>query len=609
MMPNRALRVVLAALVLVPAAVTAQTAPSLFELRPGSLPDRPGVEVAWRVAIDPQLVMAAPRLRLDMPDGLELEAARSDFVRRGRLSGTWIGRVAGDRQSQVILSMTDGVLAGFIQSRYGEYDVRPLPSERSAGGQPAEIEYSVARMDPNRPQGCEPRTADVGGDEAAPPATSPPIARDGAGQIDIMVLFTPEARDEAGSAAAVRATIGLMVDTANQAFANSRMDARLNVVYTGPSPFPDAGVGEDDLDLLTGSTQVANLRNAHQADLVALIGSNDLLTGPDAVCGIAWVMRDPQGFEPFAMSVTALACTLTFAHEVGHNMGFEHDPANSSATPETALYPWAFGHFVANDFRTVMAYPDPCGNCQRVLHFSSPRVRYEGKWTGIVNARDNARAGNGSGPIVANFRLSGVVFQDDFEGDDLGSWSTVRSGLNLVEPGLGGSSQALEVTLTGNTARRYLAHKVPAPGTGVDLEFLLNADRADLGGTELVILEFFSQGQPHVSLTLQPNGATYLLTLYAKGAGDDLREIASTPVRAAIDEKIGIRWRAATSPEEADGYVRLLKNDGPRGTVTDLDNGLRTVREIRIGVPQGTVGTGTATRFLIDDYRAGQPAE
>ena len=36
---------------------------------------------------------------------------------------------------------------------------------------------------------------------------------------------------------------------------------------------------------------------------------------------------------------------------------------------------------------------------------------------------------------------------------------------------------------------------------------------------------------------------------------------------AAIEEKIGIRWRAATAPEEADGYVRLLKNDGPRGTV------------------------------------------
>ncbi len=179
----------------------------------------------------------------------------------------------------------------------------------------------------------------------------------------------------------------------------------------------------------------------------------------------------------------------------------------------------------------------------------NPRVDYEDKPTGIEDERDNARVGNQSAPVVANFRLSGVLFEDDFEGTNFLSWTTVRSGLSLVEPGLDGSGQALEVSLAGTAARRYLAHKIPAPGLGVDVEFLLNMNGADLGDAELEVLEFMGHGQRHLALTVRNVAGAYWLTLYAKANTGDYVEIADTPVRAFTTERIGVVWRAATAPD------------------------------------------------------------
>ena len=67
-MPTRALRIVLVVLALLPVTLAAQTVPRLFELQAGRAPDGPEIEAAWRVAIDHEIVMAAPRLRLEMPD-------------------------------------------------------------------------------------------------------------------------------------------------------------------------------------------------------------------------------------------------------------------------------------------------------------------------------------------------------------------------------------------------------------------------------------------------------------------------------------------------------------------------------------------------------------
>lgn len=145
-------------------------------------------------------------------------------------------------------------------------------------------------------------------------------------------------------------------------------------------------------------------------------------------CGVAWVMRNPgPAFAGFAFKVTGRGClngNLTYAHEHGHNMGFEHDPANGSSNPS---YPWSYGHFVNGVYRTVMSYSNQCSlGCNRRPHFSNPDVLEEGVPTGIDGQRDNHRTGNLTAPIVRDFRIPNPLFADGFESGDASAWAGVR---------------------------------------------------------------------------------------------------------------------------------------------------------------------------------------
>ncbi|MDH3403398.1 MAG: zinc-dependent metalloprotease [Acidobacteriota bacterium] len=572
-----------------PAGAAAASAPRLFEVAPGETPFGPGAEAARRVEVKTGLVLAGvPRLHLDLPDGLEFEARRSGLDRRGIDSATWSGNLAGSRDSQVILSITRGVLSGWIHSRFGDYEIRPLSDGDSV----------VSRIELDDLPGCGPALMPAFEPQVPEEPAAPPTAADGPGRIDVLVLYTPQARDLAGGELMIQSRAQLMVDTANVVFANSQMSARLNLVHTALAPFGDTGGGESDLDTLRTDPQVAALRNEHAADLVAL------LVRHNGLCGIAYVPNViGPGFAPWAYSVTASPCVTSFAHEIGHNFGFHHDPANAPG-PTDVTFPWAYGHIVANDFRTIMAYPDPCGSCEEILHFSNPRVEWDGRPTGIEDQRDNARVGAVSAPVTARFRISGLLFADDFESGSFLSWFSVRGGLATRQPGLRGSALALDLPLTGSPARRFLAHRLAPPGDGVEVGFLINANNADLGGAEVALLEFFGKGQRHLTVTVRQIDGAYWLTLYAKANDDAYQEVGRTPLRAEITEDIEVIWRRASAEGALDGYVRLVKNGGPRGTLRHLDNDARLVREIRLGLPGGTAGAPPGTSLVVDDYRA-----
>jgi hypothetical protein len=150
------------------------------------------------------------------------------------------------------------------------------------------------------------------------------------------------------------------------------------------------------------------LRDQYAADLVSLIPEDG-----GGFCGRGYVMRNPgPGFASSAFQVTARGCAvgnLSFAHEHGHNIGFEHDPANGTS-PLSASYPYSFGHFVSGSYRTVMSYSNQCsGGCTRVAHHSNPDVLHNGVATGIAEERDKARSGDQTAPIVANFRQASVA--------------------------------------------------------------------------------------------------------------------------------------------------------------------------------------------------------
>ena len=224
--------------------------------------------------------------------------------------------------------------------------------------------------------------------------------------IDIMVAYTPKARREAGN---IDALIQLAIDNTNRIWGNTDIRSRLRLVHkyeTSYAEGTDMGVilrhftyiGDDRME------EVHELRDRYRADLVSLIiGDNP------GSCGRAWIASTARrGFSVVPQDCEA--GNYSFAHEVGHNMGAEHDPDHSGLV---SAFP--FGHGLCNtdsNWRTVMSYSsNPRGSCRRrVPYFSSPIVTYDATPTGDVRVRDNRRVLNLTAYWVANFRQSGAAF-------------------------------------------------------------------------------------------------------------------------------------------------------------------------------------------------------
>jgi hypothetical protein len=391
-------------------AADAQTHRHLFRQRPILALPGPNSVAAEEGDVDDTISSTAPdQMTIALPDKPDLLVQRHSFERRGARNMVWRGRLQSDQKSKVTLTFHEGLLVGHIQSGSDIYVIRSVRNGRSV----------IEKLDPNSFDPEWGHDHATHGHEMVPPlpaqgslqgtsgiGTTPETAAAGATtEIVLMSVYTPQARAAAGGTVQIQANIQAAVDQANTAFINSDMIARYFLAHTEEVSHNDSGNIQTDLNWVTSNATVASLRNTHAADMVSLVVANG-----GGYCGIGWVQRDPgAGFANYAFQVTALGClaNATLAHEHGHNLGMEHDPANSGTTPAGASYPWSFGHIVNGSFRTIMSYNACTITCPRVLHFSNPDVLYNGVPTGILDQRDNAHTGDLIAPIAANFRAGG----------------------------------------------------------------------------------------------------------------------------------------------------------------------------------------------------------
>jgi hypothetical protein len=393
-----------AAVVLLSSIAEAQSRPQLFRQRPTwTQSSHHGLE-AHAGDIDESLLSnGAAGITLALPGKPDLEIERDYHQRRGVSSAVWRGGGRFDT-TKVILTLHEGLLFGRIESGSEIFTVHPgsnghtIVEKLNTDSFAPEWGHDAATHGHDR----VPTVTGAEMFQAESSAAPAPTAADGTIQIVLMSVYTPQARAAAGGTAQIQGQIQAAIDQANSAFINSNMMARFVLAHTEEVAHNDAGNINTDLDWVTANSTVAALRNTHSADMVSLIVNNG-----GGYCGVGWVQRRPgSGFANYAFQVTALGCLAnsTLAHEHGHNMGMEHDPANAGISPAGASYPWSFGHNVNGEFRTIMSYNVCTISCPRVLHFSNPEVLFNDIATGIVDQRDNAHTGDLTAPTIANFR-------------------------------------------------------------------------------------------------------------------------------------------------------------------------------------------------------------
>jgi len=329
------------------------------------------------------------RLTILLFDDKQFEAVLTQPEWRAADDMTWRGKIKYDKvEGDVVITFRKGFYSALIYGPASAYEIVPRGDK-----------HFLVELDQSKFPECG---GAVKGDESNRRASAADnlVGVDSGDRIDVLVVYTTATKNFLGGDAQAQAHAQAAVDAANTSYINSKIRQRLRMVHSQEFVYTEINPSTD-LSNLRADAVIAALRNTHNADLVSEISE---VTG---VCGIGYLMGGVTGNQNNAFTVTVRSCAvgnLSFAHELGHNMGSAHNPENGSG----ATYSYGYGHWVNGSYRTVMSYVDPCtSGCTRVAYFSNPSVIYNGAATGVNNARDNARSINNTADTIAAYRYSG----------------------------------------------------------------------------------------------------------------------------------------------------------------------------------------------------------
>jgi hypothetical protein len=272
------------------------------------------------------------------------------------------GRIVGDNTSEVSLVVNGDVLIGNV--RRGDGDSAENFEIRSKGNGL----HSIRVPQGDKEENCEEINEGPVAGETPTGDLAKSMSEDQVGVLSSPVVkvlgaYTPQARANQGGTSAIVALIQKGVADTNRALADSGSSLRVQLVGTMETKSSESSSISNDLSALRSKTDsrfndVHSVRTRLGADQVSLVGS---YRNYAVAAGIGYVRSSYS--NAFTVTKAAYFGQYTFSHELGHNLGLNHEDGYVSS---------------AGRFRTIIAY----GNLPRIRRYSNPSLTYNGYRTG-----------------------------------------------------------------------------------------------------------------------------------------------------------------------------------------------------------------------------------
>ena len=212
--------------------------------------------------------------------------------------------------------------------------------------------------------------------------------------INVLVVYPPSVT---AAVSDVNGLITLAVAETNQAYQNSGVNIRMNLVNSAEIDYTEEGQAFGTLlEDLPYLAEVGSLREAAAADVVVM------LTTKNDYCGLAYILP-PSAYATAVVNYRCATGYYSFAHEIGHIQGAQHNVEDAGYAP----FAYAHGHrntATSPPWRTIMSYPCPTTNCPRLPYFSNSDINYNGLAMGTPSTNNNARVLNETAARIADFR-------------------------------------------------------------------------------------------------------------------------------------------------------------------------------------------------------------